>query len=255
MDLTTHQFLCPTLEHSLVVPCELGECPYNVRNKAEGNCVLYYMQKRNLNTLLGVEVAFLYNRPFQQINALRNSAIEKIGRALIGHSIKSSFVPRLYYITGSNVCCVCERLVVDPIQVVGVNLVWCSLQCKIQKSSRLIQLECEYHTSIMNIMLIATRLFRTVTNIENILKISREELYRTCQVYLGKNPSEIFSGIKSTHIIRTVEELIKRKTSSHWIADSVATLTSILEQHTSSFLYNTKPVYKRIDVIFQRATA
>ena len=255
MDLMSHKFICPTLEHQLLVPCALVECPYNVRNKVEGNCVLYYMQKRNLNTLLGVEVAFLYNTPFSKVDALRTSAIEKIGRALIGHSIKSSLTPRLYYITHSEVCCVCERLAVDPIKVPDVGLVWCSLQCRIIKPSRLIQLECEYHTSIENIMLIATRLFRTVTNIENILKISRDELYQTCQTYLGKSPSEIFSGIKPTYTIRTAEELIQRTASSKWISEIVASIASILEHHTSSFLHNTKPVYTRIDHIFQRASA
>lgn len=255
MLLMSHIFMCPTLGHQLIVPCNLVECPYNVRNQAEGNCVLYYMQKRNLNTLLGVEVAFLYNTPFSKIDALRNSAIEKIGRALIGHSIKSSLTPRLYYITGSDVCCVCERLAVDPIKVSDVGLVWCSLQCQLKKPARLIQLECEYHTDIKNIMTIATRLFRTVTNIENILNISRDELYRSCQTYLGKRPSDIFSGVKPTHIVQKREDLMRRKLSSDWVADSVASLTAILEHHTTSFTYNTKPVYNLIDHIFQRATA
>lgn len=252
-EILPHQFVCPVMAQKLVVPCKLRECPYNVRNKAEGNCVLYYMHTRSLDTLLCVEVAFLYNTSYRTVETIRQSAVRKIGQALIGHQIKNTMMPRMYYITGSPICCVCEKFTDDPIRVPLVSLVWCSRECQVAKPPRLIQLECEYHTAIGNIIKIATFLFRTVTNIEDILRVSRDDLYQACQQYLGKVPSEIFSGIKSKSQPSS-RDFIQRQESSDWLDEVTAPISQIIERY-SSFAWNTKPLYARIDNIFYRALA
>lgn len=69
---------CPFTQMQVVSPCNLTKCKFHVENEWSRNCLLEYMDQQNSETLAVEEIAYLYQKPTEEVSSALEQAMAQL---------------------------------------------------------------------------------------------------------------------------------------------------------------------------------
>jgi len=233
------KFRCPVISADISIPCALNQCRYHIDYPWFGNCLLAYLHDQEIEQLSVDEVAFLYQRPVEEIKQLIEESTGLMrSRALeVDATGDSSLTRQFRYFPTDLVCCVCESEV-DPretarsLKIDSAGMIYCSKECRDERPPRIIELEVEKGIPINRILDWTFRRYRSLTLVEQALGMPRWLIGESCQRFLG-HPLEFYFA--ATKTLRSYSLIRRSWRVPGWIAGMIDRLRwvrgAILRRH------------------------
>jgi len=198
-------FRCPVVRETIFAPCGLEDCAYHIDYPFAANCVLAYMHQQGTDALSADEVAYLYQRPVEDVKKLIDAATQALRANAMEMESKDeeTLQPQFRYLATDQVCCVCESEIEDwpnvprHMWINNTGLVYCSKECRDEMPPRLVELEVEKGIPIATILNWSFSRYRTITLAEQSLGIPRWLANDACRRFLNKRLDDYFPALKN----------------------------------------------------------
>jgi hypothetical protein len=236
-------FRCPVIRETICAPCSLEQCAYHIDYPFAANCVLAYMHQQGVDALSADEIAYLYQRPVEDVKKLIDSATQVLRAKAIeveSHD-DEALQAQFRYLQTDQVCCVCESAIEDwpnvprAFWVTNTGLAYCSKECRDEKPPRLIELELERGIPIGKILDWTFSNYRSVSLAEQSLNMPRWLVSDACRRFLGKRIEDYFPPLKNS--IPPKRASLSRRTwhTPAWVNSMIQKVRPVAQQIQQQF--------------------